>query len=360
MRTLSKPIPNVGAVTVNYPDLNTFLFDNNYIEVILPRENMEVRYSFYNTNTSTSLGNFTYRTPFKRLKISLNNVFNYMTARYDESSYSINMVIYIPEYSDVNPLFPSLSFNVLKGTSYTDRTHGTLYFYLYGNDDPSQTEIYFPVNGTITIDGLYTQNVEAGKRIVDLSNITDEGKHKINFVTSSFAPSVEITSFDPINEYDFTTNINYIENDGNLPFTYIGDLLKKDLQTLDNYNIYFDIVNTCDNDIFEIKYFDADGCIRYLAGKITQITSSANQKNLLYEQDIYDNIPNYVYNGEQKDVTVVFDNINHDAHIEDLLQSISIWYLNNDFQWFKCQLSTKNIKNIENSDYELTFTINKK
>lgn len=361
MRTLSKTISGFGVVTVNYPDFNAFLFDNNYIEVVLPKENMEVHYSYYNISTSTPLGDFTYRTPFKKLIISLNSVFNYMTNRYDESFENlINMAIYIPEYSEFNPIFPSLPFNILKGTSYTDRTHGTLYFYLYGNDDPSQTEIYFPVNGTITIDGLYTQNVQAGKQIVDLSNISGEGTHKINFVTSSFAPSVEIASFEPINEYDFTTNINYIENDGNMPFTYIGDLLKKNLQTLDNYNIYFDIVNTCDNDIFEIKYFDADGCIRYLAGKITQITSSANQKNLLYEQDIYGNIPNYAYNGEQKDVTVVFDSINHDAHIEDLLQSISIWYLNNDFQWCKCQLSTKSIKNVENSDYELTFTINKK
>lgn len=360
MRTLSKTISGFGVVTVNYPDGNAFLNDNNYIEVILPTPNVEIKYAFFNYNDNSTLGEFTYKTPFNRIKISLNNIFEYMTNRYDESVAAINTSLSVVVGSSEYLVAPSLFFKILKGTSYPDRTHGTLYFYLYGNDDPSQTEIYFPVNGTITIDELYTQNVLEGKNIVDLSNITGDGTHKINFITSSFAPNVEIVSFDPINEYDFTTNINYIENDGNLPFTYIGDLLQKDLHTLDNYNIYFDIIQTCDNDIFEIKYFDADGCVRYLAGKITQITSSVNQKNLLYKQDIYGNIPNYVYNGEQKDVTVVFDNINHDAHIEDLLQSISIWYLNNDFQWFKCQLSTKNIKNVENSDYELTFTINKK
>ena len=360
MRTLSRMIPDIGVVTVNYPDSNAFLNDNNYIEVILPRENMEVHYTFYNVNTGASLGDFTYRTPFKKLKISLNNIFNYMTNRYDESSKIINMAIYIPEYSDTNAVFPSLPFKILKGTSYPDRTHGTLFFYIYDGDDPSNTEIYFPTNGTITIDGGLTQNVMAGINYIDLSSISGEGTHKINFTTSSFSPSVQIISFDPVNENDFTVNINYIENDGNVPFTYIGDLLQKDLQTLSDYNIYFDLVTTCANNIFEIKYYDADGCIRYLAGKITQITSSANQKNLLYEQDVYSNIPNYIYNDEQKDVTVVFDNIKHDAHIEDLLQSVGIWYMNNDYQWFKCQLSTKNIKNVDDSDYELTFTINKK
>ena len=360
MRHITSTITGVGNVDFYYPNENAFLNDNNYIEVVLPQEQLTVKYTFINYADNSTLGEFAYKSPFKSVKISLNSIFNYMTDRYNETNASISCHFSIVVGSSEYTLPIALFFKILKGTSYPDRTHGTLFFYIYDGDDPSNTEIYFPTNGTITIDGGLTQNVTEGINYIDLSSISDEGTHKINFTTSSFSPSVQIISFDPVNENDFTVNINYIENDGNLPFTYIGDLLQKDLQTLSDYNIYFDYVTTCANNIFEIKYYDADGCIRYLAGKITQITSSANQKNLLYEQDIYNNIPNYIYNEEQKDVTVVFDNIKHDAHIEDLLQSVSIWYMNNDYQWFKCQLSTKNIKNVENSDYELTFTINKK
>lgn len=360
MRYLEKTITGVGKVKVYYPNADAFLNDNNYIEVVLPQEQLEVKYSFFNYADNSSLGEFTYKSPFKSVKISLNNIFNYMTDRYNETNTAVNCSLSVNVSRTEYLIAPSLFFKILKGTSYPDRTHGTLFFYIYDGDNPSNTEIYFPTNGTITIDGGLTQNVTEGINYIDLSSISDEGMHKINFTTSSFSPSVQIISFDPVNENDFTVNINYTENDGNLPFTYIGDLLQKDLQILSDYNIYFDYVTTCENNIFEVKYYDADGCIRYLAGKITQITSSANQKNLLYEQDVFNNIPNYIYDGEQKDVTVVFDNIKHDAHIEDLLQSVSIWYMNNDYQWYKCQLSTKNIKNVDDSDYELTFTINKK
>ena len=349
----------LGYLVIEYPNENVFLKDNNYIRL---STNISASVELtalqaYNFDGISVV--YSYSSPFKSLLFDLNNVLKSM---YKDSPIELNIVTtctYI--IAGVRKQYNfNFTIKLIDGISFPDRTHSTRYIYIYNNDQLNNVELFFPTDGELTV-GSDTLSIQKGLNTYDLSGYDFTiGKNVLGFTNQMAKPVLNIENFYPIEQSAFTVNMTYQSTDPFLTYTWLSDIYGGNKVYGGNYDIIVEMVENCGENDIMFRYLDADGCRRYVMGKVVNQNETTKSNDLVVVDDIYSNIAGYFTTDNTKDITVIFKDINHYAFIQDLFYSSTIEFQNTNGEWFNCKMKTTSLKTTDEiaDDYEIQFTIN--
>ena len=109
--------------------------------------------------------------------------------------------------------------------------------------------------------------------------------------------------------------------------------------------------------VLRVRYYNTDGCLRHLVGKITNRKRTVGYTNWRAD-DIVRHTPNGMITTTTDEITVGFPAIKRESYAEDIMFSPIIEYLNLNGEWQPCIISSKNVQlpNWDENDIEITFT----
>lgn len=103
----------------------------------------------------------------------------------------------------------------------------------------------------------------------------------------------------------------------------------------------------------KIYYYNTDGCLRVCVGKITGVNTSQNITNYI-DVGVVKNEPNFVVDGNETEFTVVFDDVQSNEYLEDIVFSQRIYYIDANNEEREMCLSSSGMKTT-NETKELTL-----
>lgn len=108
--------------------------------------------------------------------------------------------------------------------------------------------------------------------------------------------------------------------------------------------------------VFKVRYFNTDGCKRFLQGKIQNRKRTVGYTEWTAD-DIVRHSPNAMITSTTDEITVGFPSVARQAYAEDILYSPIIEYQREDGEWEPCIVSSKSVqlKNWNENDIEITF-----
>lgn len=114
--------------------------------------------------------------------------------------------------------------------------------------------------------------------------------------------------------------------------------------------------NNSNGGVFRVRYFNTDGCMRHLIGKITSRKRTVGYTDWRADE-LVRHTPNGMITTTTDEITVGFPAIARKSYAEDIMFSSRIEYVNQNGEWQPCILSTKNINlpNWDENDIEITF-----
>lgn len=113
-----------------------------------------------------------------------------------------------------------------------------------------------------------------------------------------------------------------------------------------------------DGGLFRVRYYNTDGCQRFLIGKITSRKRTVGLTDWRAD-DLVRHTPNAMLTQTTDEITVGFPDIARESYAEDILYSPSVEYCNLNGEWMPCTISSKNIqlKEWDSNDIEITFRV---
>lgn len=248
----------------------------------------------------------------------------------------------------------SFAVQVLNGKTYQDRSHGTSrVIYIYNPDELTKLQIYSPENGTVSVSSS-SYDIYEGLNQLNLGWVTDslylcmsgESSQPITYITSATGTS----PYSGLVELQFETASDEGESGGDIWGSKVTFPICNKLEMVDHCDDY----NFC-----ELCYTDADGCIRYLGGKVIEQNDKAESS--IYkrvETQVYKNVPRKKINSLERTIKIGFTNIDKNAYPEDILISENVYFRNYQGEWKQCYLKTDSISvnNDDFIDFELEIT----
>lgn len=347
---------SIGNYYIIYPEPIVWLHDNNIVRIDVPQNQLagaKIRVATPIGNTRT----LEYYSSTNSVTFILNDV---LRAIYDQSITPLSLTIELDNGTGVTTLFTT-NFRLLQGKSFTNRSHNVqTTMYLYHPDELTKLEVFSPSNGHATIGG-HTFEVNEGFNALNLSQlITDEGTYTLCLSSADVRPVAIINSVDE-RVHSAVINLTFATGGGMGGSSKGGDIWEKvEVFPICHRLIYEPPCE--DYEVFEIRYINADGCHRYMAGKLISETNKSEYTTYhRIDEQIYNNIPLAYMSGNTRNVKVAFDDVAFNAFFSDVLFSPELEYRNWAGEWVPCSLVTDSMvtDNRESNDYTLDFAISK-
>lgn len=114
--------------------------------------------------------------------------------------------------------------------------------------------------------------------------------------------------------------------------------------------------NESNGGLFRVRYYNTDGCLRHLIGKITNRKRTVGYTEWRADE-LVRHTPNGMITTTTDEITVGFPAIRRESYAEDILYSPVIEYMNLNGDWQPCIISGKSLQlpNWNENDIELTF-----
>lgn len=347
----------INGIEISYPNRSVFLGDSNIIALSSTMGNVGAEITIKDVasgNTKkhrylSELNNITYD-----ISDSFRQLYN------DGLSFDVSVDLYLNGSLDGHLSF---ALDVSRGHTLPSRSHGSeRTIYLYPCSDTNKLQLYFPASGTIRI-GRSTYTARAGYNGIDISSeITDCGVYNLRYASSSRGAEVRIANVAP-KTYDAKVYLDFSDISGTAPQDSKQDIWNDSKGSNSDFNIK--IVNNCfcgnENMLF-LKYYNCDGNIRYLGGRIIEQKNEVEREAFYrMETQPYRNIARSYLSGASSTVKLAFPGIARNAHIEDILRSDEIYFLNYNDEWMSCDIVSKDIvvKDYDTMDLELEICLNR-
>lgn len=359
----------VNTVIVSYPEQTVFTADNIFIS--LSDSNYTVGAEISITNMSTlQTKTLTYISELKDLTFDIGDVIRML---HREGGSSINVKVKV--YTDMFYV-GTFSFNLqtLDGRSLPQRSHGSARtFYVYDPSELYKFHLFLVGTGALTVDGGSNIPVtQIGRNSFNLQNtITTYGEHQWCYamgvkggdIEEKSYESVEITNVEP-SVFSGVVSL-YYHTPQPVPTDPIkgGGVWNDERMNLAEFcgRIIFD--EACDDfDFFELMYYDTDGCVRYLGGKIQSETTQSKGKNFVGVRDsVFRDISHRHIEEASGTVKVAFNDLRRDSYYSDILLSPHVYFKNYAGDWMPCSIADSKItvKSEDYADLELNIELYK-
>lgn len=281
-------------------------------------------------------------------------------------SYSVSIRIYHETVLDAEMAFPV---TILNGKTYPNRSHGSdRTIYTYDQEMLRKIQLWSESTGELSVLG-YQFNIHQGYNAINLNGLIDrDGTYSMCFTTGSFSPSAQIDSVMPITPIGATINLSFTAYTPEVRREPLnskgGDIWDDTKYDTDNWCIDLVYKEPCyDNNTMVFRYLNADGLVRYIAGKIVE-EDIKNSRGTYFRIEDDTNIRNYprsIITASQKNVKVCFDDIAKTAYLMDICSSPIIEYLNYEGEWKLCDCITNTLRvgSSDSQDYEIEFCLNR-
>ena len=223
-------------------------------------------------------------------------------------------------------------------------------------------QLYLVGTGALTVDGGSNIPVtQIGRNSFNLQNaITTFGEHQWCYamgvkggeIEEKSYESVEITNVIP-SCFSGVVFLDY-QTPQPVPTDPIkgGGVWNDERMNLAEFcgRIIFD--EACDDfDFFELMYYDTDGCVRYLGGKIQSETTQSKGKNFVGVRDsVYRDISHRHIEEASGTVKVAFNDLRRDSYYSDILLSPHVYFKNYAGDWMPCSIADSKIT-VKSEDY---------
>lgn len=361
MRTIA-----ISTTQVIYPDANCFVYDNSFISLSdsLYPVGCEVNITNLASNVTKTLK---YTSELKNLTISLNDVIRKL-----HQSGGCTLGVKVKIYTD---LFYTGGFafemNTLDGRTMPFRSHGSARtFYVYNQDELQKFQLFLAGSGALVVNGHNFPVISSGRNSFDLrSYITHSGDWQACYRYGvkggdgkDYTSRVSITDIEP-SCFSAVAFLEYSDIDLQPVEDNIkgGSAWADSKLNLADYCATISYQDWCsDFDFMELAYYDTDGVLRYLGGKIITETTNSKQKNYIGTRlSVYRDISQRYVEEANVTVKVGFSDIRRDAYPQDILLSPNVWFKNFAGDWLPCSISTNKIavKSEETMDLELEIEL---
>lgn len=358
----------INGTTVTYPDSTVWIGDN--MPVSLSNPTYTVGADIVVTNmASLKSKQLIHVSELKNLMFSLNDAVRSLFS-YGGCDMNVKVSVYTDGFFD-----DSFGFNikVLEGKTLPNRSHGsTQTVYAYSIDDLYKMSFIFAGTGQLSANGHSFPVVSPGYNSFDFrSYITHSGTYQLCYRYGAkgggqdTTTRIEITDVNNITPFSAVTNLSFSDIDDQPSQDEIkgGGIWNDEQINLVDYCIDLVWEDSCDDfNFFKVRYFDTDGCLRYLGGKIESETTNSKQDNY-YRSDnyVYRNISRKHFKDMSGTVKVVYPDLKRNSYWSDILLADRIDFLSYDGNWIECSLVTSKatVKSEDSEDVSLEFELYK-
>lgn len=348
----------INGTTVTYPDSAVWIGDN--MTLSLSNQAYTVGAEIIVTNISSLKSKqLIHVSELRNLMFSLNDTIRSLFS-YGGCDINVKVSVYKDGFYD-----NSFGFNikVLEGKTLPNRKHGsTQTVYAYSHDDLYKMSFIFAGSGQLSANGHSIPVIGAGYNSFDLrSYITHSGTYSLCYRYGDKGGGTDTTTKVEITDVN---NITHFSSVVDLKFSGIDDQPEQDeikgggIWNDEQINIAdycIDLIweESCnDFNFFKVRYFDTDGCMRFLGGKIDSETTNSKQDNY-YRSDnsVYRNISRKHIKDLYGTVKVLYQDLKRNSYWSDILLADRIDFLNYDGNWIECSIVTSKVTvNSEDSD----------
>lgn len=356
----------ISTTQIKYPDANCFVYDNSFISFSDSLYPVGCEINITNLS-SMETKTLKYTSELKNLTISINDVIRKL---HQTGGCTLNVKVKV--YTD---LFYTGTFafemNTLDGRTLPYRSHGSARtFYVYNQDELQKFQFFFAGSGALSVNGHNFPVISSGRNSFDLRPyITHSGDWQACYRYGvkggdgkDYTSRVNITDIEP-SCFSAVAFLEYTDIDIQPVETEIkgGGTWADSRLNLADYCATIVYEDVCDDfDFIELAYYDTDGILRYLGGKIQNEVTSAKGKNYIGERlSVYRDISQKHIEESSVTVKVGFADIRRDAYPQDLFLSEHVWFKNFNGDWLPCSLNTNKItiKSEETLDLELEIEL---
>ena len=257
---------------------------------------------------------------------------------------------------------------VNEGKSFITKPHGSSnVILLYNQDELSNIELWAPFPSNANINGN-TYQVDHFTALDLSGEITSEGEHTLCLEPEKKAdlpPIVDNITDQYITPY--SSEILWEAAEQEAGESYPGNIWNRCEQDNKCYTIIYE-EPCCDFPFVELKYWNTDGCDRYIGGKLLNESDSSKYKMIAskYQYDLNNeypwqyndvrNINNYFSTENSKVLRVGVMDVPAGLELNDMVYSKKLWMRDYSGKWIPCVLNDFNI-NYNNQDSEIMLEV---
>lgn len=304
----------MGKVNMSYPDEVAFVNDRNTIELqYIGAGTDTVGAAFTLTNEQGTAVNIAYNSEQQHL---LFNLFSVLKKLIGDDTYNVVTVTGSIVCGETATNIHPFVIKTVDGRTLHSRPHNSeRIIYFYNNDEllgvPFLSLYGGTVNGFTVQSGVNKFNLSNNGRIPDtfqVEQVDGEYTRKITFLRAAIGGDSEYC----------------IEGGGVLKF----------------------------------RYFNVDGCLRYLQGIITNRKRSVGYTDFRAD-NLVRHTPNGMITQTTDEVTVGFPSVARETYAEDILFSPIIEYMDVNGDWQPCIIASKSLSlnDWDSNDLEITFKV---
>lgn len=368
---------------VTYPNSTIWVGDNCTISISDPIYTVGLKVNITNQSTNKTK-ELIYISELKNLTLDISDTIRKLFVS-GGTSFNIKVSVYTDGF-----YVSQFGFNTycLDGKTLTSRKHGsTRTIYIYSPEELAKVQFLFSGTGGLNVNGHNMPVVGTGRTSFNLKPyITHAGEYNLCYrygiktasvqhadsmqginrsgddVRTDVTSRVEITNVIP-STFSASVALQFSDIDSQPSVDEIkgGGVWNDEKVNLSDFCIRLVYENICDNfNVFQVRYFDTDGCMRYLAGKIDTETFNSKQKNYYHNDgSVYRNISRKKIETASDTVKVKFADLMRNSYWSDILLADRIDFLNYSGAWVQCSIVTNkvSVNSDESDDVTLEFEL---
>ncbi len=357
----------VSNIEITYPDATAYLGDNLFI-ALKSTNDLPIGAQIQVTDlASTKYRKLRYLSETSNVVFSLNDAID--SLYHDALSFNITIRLYedgayVGDYG--------FDVDIMNGRTLPLRRHGsTRTIYVYGEDDIYKVGFIFPASGSLSVNGHGVPIIAGGYTSLDLrSYITNTGEYQLCFQAGAKGDNetqsqntISIVDVGGVTPFSAVAQLYFADTSGDVPSgDKGGGVWKEDEFYLENYCMTLVYDSVCDDfNFFKVRYYDTDGIMRYLGGKVVSETTESKGENF-YRMDTSIPLRNISrrYLTECSDtVNVAYGELRRDSYWNDILLADKVEFKNHNDEWVECSVKTSKVTvtSDETQDVELEFEI---
>lgn len=373
----------VNTSEVTYPNSVIWVGDNCTISISDPIYTVGLKVNITNQSTNKTK-ELIYISEIKNLTLDISDTIRKLFVS-GGTSFNIKVSCYTGGFYN-----GQFGFNTycLDGKTLTSRKHGsTRTIYVYSQDELAKVQFVFSGTGGLNVNGHNMPVVGTGRTTFDLRPyITHAGEYQLCYrygiktanvqqaesmqginrsgddVRTDVTSRVEITNVES-STFSASVALQFSDIDSQPSVDRIngGGVWNDEKVNLADFCIRLVYENICDNfNVFKVRYFDTDGTMRYLAGKIDTETVNSKQKNYYHNDgSVYRNISRKKIETASDTVKVKYQDLRRDSYWSDILLAERIDFLNYNGDWMQCSIVTNkvSVNSDESDDVTLEFEL---
>lgn len=350
-----------GNVTITYNDTVLWLYDSNAVTIESSIDTDQVGAEIVIRHPAGSqTRTIRHLSELSRLVFVLDDA---LLALADDNigNYTAQIDVYVNGSLSFTKTY---TFQLLYGKSFTNKSHAiSRTIYIYSPEELYKLQIYSPSSGQFTIEGN-NMPLYIGLNQYNLTSIVDGyGTYTMCLQNANTQPIAIVSGDTARTPSSSTLYYSVVRSSINIADEKGGDVWKYE-------ETVFPVCHTlvyeepCWNDGFvELRYKDADGCTRYLGGKIASEENKAEGSfySRMMPDNTFRNIPRKHIEHTSRSLKVGLLGIAKDAYPQDIIYSETVEMRMYNNEWWPITIndSAITLKDTDYVDVELTIIISK-